>query len=275
MVSRSSLEDVLCLLDARTGSFGEVRLARPNLLRICAYEPGQIAWSELTAMRILLVADLLARVGGLRGMQVFTAIVRAGPSGGHPTALELGAEALGIHPPATYLNSDDGRPSLDGLIDVHVIGQGSSLDPGLGGILLAVAPAAGVKGDGGAAVPEGDLPAGQSHDPLAVRLALMSFPYHQPAELTADLLASARETLRRWRHRVAEWAESPSMPVPDHIMAKAGDAFDGLDTASALKLLQGLMTEDSGPLGARFEAFLLADRVLGLELAREIGQPRG
>jgi hypothetical protein len=30
----------------------------------------------------------------------------------------------------------------------------------------------------------------------------------------------------------------------------------------------------SVPTGAKFETFLYADRILGLELAREIGQPR-
>jgi hypothetical protein len=29
------------------------------------------------------------------------------------------------------------------------------------------------------------------------------------------------------------------------------------------------------PPGAGFEAFVYADRVLGLELARQVGQPRG
>jgi hypothetical protein len=47
-------------------------------------------------------------------------------------------------------------------------------------------------GDPGGAT--GDLLAGQGHDPLAVRLALMSFPTHQPADLTDSVPAGARFT---------------------------------------------------------------------------------
>lgn len=104
----------------------------------------------------------------------------------------------------------------------------------------------------------------------------MGFPYHQPADLTVPVLASAAGTLRGWRHRVAEWAESPSRPIPPHIVAAIRGTFSRLDTASALALLHGVANEADPalPPGARFEAFVYADRVLGLELARQVGQPQ-
>jgi hypothetical protein len=40
-------------------------------------------------------------------------------------------------------------------------------------------------------------------------------------------------------------------------------------------LLHDLETEESVPGGARFEARVYADRVLGMELAREVTQLRG
>ena len=101
----------------------------------------------------------------------------------------------------------------------------------------------------------------------------MSFSYYQPADLTVDVLTSAGGTLGRWRRRVAEWAESPSRPMPARIAEMAGAAFDDLDTVSALALLRGLAIDETVPAGAKFETFAFADRVLGLDLAREIGQP--
>jgi hypothetical protein len=57
------------------------------------------------------------------------------------------------------------------------------------------------------------------HDPMAVRLALMSFPRYQIAELTAGVLASAVERLGQWRRSVAGWAEYPSHAIPERIAA--------------------------------------------------------
>jgi hypothetical protein len=51
-------------------------------------------------------------------------------------------------------------------------------------------------------------------------------------------------------------------------------AFDDLDTVHALALLRDLYLGAAAPAGAKFETFLYADRVLGLDLPSEIGQPR-
>jgi hypothetical protein len=102
----------------------------------------------------------------------------------------------------------------------------------------------------------------------------MSFPYHQPAGLAADQLAEAGGTVALWRRQVAEWAELPSRPIPARTAETVHAAFDNLDTARALALLRGLALDPSVPAGAKFETFLYADRILGLDLAGEIGQPR-
>jgi len=52
----------------------------------------------------------------------------------------------------------------------------------------------------------------------------------------------------------------------------AGSAFGSLDTVSVLALLRGLLPDASVPAGAKFETFVYADRILGLDLAREIGR---
>ncbi|HEY6309382.1 MAG TPA: hypothetical protein VIY52_01035 [Streptosporangiaceae bacterium] len=182
---------MLRLLDARTGSYAEVRPTRPGLLRVCAHVPGVAEESDITGLRVLLLADLLARAAELRNLQVLT-----------------------------VLASDE-------------------------------------------------------HDPLAVRLALMSLPSHEPADLTDSAVVNARETVSLWRRRVAEWAELPSRPVPAHTAQTFRAAFDDLDTVSALALLRRLELDDGVSAGPKFEAFLYADRILGLGLPREIGRPRG
>jgi hypothetical protein len=41
---------------------------------------------------------------------------------------------------------------------------------------------------------------------------------------------------------------------------------------SALALLRSLASDEDVPAGARFETFVYADRVLGLDLPRDIGR---
>lgn len=261
------------ILDARTGSYAEVRPFRPGFLRVCAHGPRAGAGFDISALRVLLVADLLTRTAELRGLQVLAVLALAGQSPAQTAALERDAEALGIHPPAARISSDEAQAPLGGPFDVHVVSQAASFEGGQGGVFVSIGIARSCRAGIGNAAAEADLLAESGHDPLAVRLALMSFPAHRPADLTADVLAGARETLDDWRHRVAEWAESPSKPIPARIAELAGAAFGDLNTASALALLRGLAAESGVPAGAKFETFVFADRILGLDLPREIGQP--
>ncbi len=110
-------------------------------------------------------------------------------------------------------------------------------------------------------------------DPLAVRLALLEHRYRQQMNLTWDTLAAADRTLRRWRERVAEWANSPSRPVCAQFTADIADAFDDdLDTPAALRALRGLEKDGEIPPGSKFETFAHADALLGLDLARDVGR---
>jgi cysteinyl-tRNA synthetase len=113
---------------------------------------------------------------------------------------------------------------------------------------------------------------GNRGDLLALRLALLSCPYRQPVTLTQAALADAAASASRWRHRVAEWASQPSRPVPAEAATAIRDAFDDdLNTVAALRLLHNMESRPDIPAGAKFETFLFVDRVLGLELPREIG----
>lgn len=233
---------------------------------MCADVPEAAGGSDLAGLRVLLVADLLARTAELRDWQVLTAL--AGKDSAQLEALERAADALNVHPPAVRAGPGEARASLGGPIDVHLVGDDADVDRDQSGLVArvgAVRPReAGLLGE----------PAAEP-DPLAIRLAMLSFPYHRPADLTEDVLAQARQTLAHWRRRVAEWAQLPSRPMPAPVADRLRAAFDDLNTVTALALLQSLEPDDDVPTGARFETFVYADRILGLDLPRDIGRTGG
>jgi len=118
----------------------------------------------------------------------------------------------------------------------------------------------------------GDL-AGRGLDPLALRLAFAEYPYRQEIDLTWTALETADATVRRWRQRVAEWANSPSRPMCAHYVADFLGAFDDdLNTPAALRVLRALEEDSEIPPGSKFETFAYADQLLALDLARDIGR---
>jgi hypothetical protein len=269
---RINLGTMLRLLDARAGSYVEVRPACRGLLRVCAHVPGTAGETDITWLRVLLAADLLARTAELDGLQVLTVLAFAGQASAQAAAFERAADALGIHPPAARASVPESHTSAGGPIDVHLDAQGAGADSGRPGLVARVGAARlSWADDHGEAAMAGVL-AGHGSDPLAARLALVSVPYYQPADLTEDMLADARETIAHWRSRVAEWAESPSRPIPARIADTIRATFNDLDTVAAIALLRDLAADDGVPAGARFETFVYADRVLGLDLPRDIGR---
>ena len=114
----------------------------------------------------------------------------------------------------------------------------------------------------------------RGYDPLALRLAFLSSRYRQQANLSWEAIAAAASTLSRWRALVADWAEQPSAAIDRAAHDELLGAFDDdLDSPRALQVLRRL--EKSGASdGAKFETFAWADRLLGLDLARLVGQPR-
>jgi cysteinyl-tRNA synthetase len=110
-------------------------------------------------------------------------------------------------------------------------------------------------------------------EPLAVRLALLTHPHGEAVRITAADLASAQDRLTRWRTLVADLAWSPSQPAADEVVgpALAGLATD-LDATAALQALTDLEKRSVFGDGSRFESYLLIDRILALELGRDIGR---
>ena len=242
------------------------------MLRACVQAPRAVAGSDITAQRLVLVADLLARAAELSGLQVLTALDITGLSPAQAAAIASDADALDVHPPGARVSCLDAPSSLGGPVDVHVVSQNAGVDPGQAGLVLSVGAAQLDGADSRSGAAAGGLLTGHQYDPLAARLALMSVPNERPAVLTGGGLSHADETLADWRQQVARWAESPSRPMPTPIAEAAGAAFSDLDTVSALAMLRGLAADASVPAGAKFETFAYADRILGLDLARDIGR---
>ena len=110
-------------------------------------------------------------------------------------------------------------------------------------------------------------------DPLALRLAFLQHRYRQQMNLTWQVIEGAAKTLDRWRGKVAQWADSPSAPLPAEYREDFLAALDAdLDTPRALSVLRTLEKDPQIPDGAKFEFFAWADRFLGLDLARTVGQ---
>jgi hypothetical protein len=264
-----SLEGVLRLLDARVGSDADVTSLRPGMLQVCAHGPRASRRFDITDLRVLVVADVLLRsaemLGGLQVLILLAADV--GP--GQVEALVKAAGMISVHPPAAYVSPPGAETPFGGPADVHVARDDVSV--GGTGLLVGVGPVRAGREDllagvGVAAPPE--------DDPLAVRLAMLSRAHQRPVDLTPAVLADAQETLRRWRRRVSEWAETPSRPMHPGAARAVSALEDDLGTSALLAELYDLENQASVPAGAKFETFAYFDRILGLDLVRDIGRPR-
>jgi hypothetical protein len=262
---------VLRFHDDRIDRYVELA-ARPSIpLRMCVHGPSAGERYGLANVRVLLVADVLTRIAELRGLQVIAVLVTASLP---PGTLEQNASALGIHPPAVCASSEEAEALLGGPADVYVAGTTARLGDRGNAVFIHIGPVddltcqeeSGLWADPGAS-------GGDRGDLLALRLALLDRSHRQPVELTQAALADAGEALSRWRHKVAEWAGEPSRPIPAETARRIAAAFeDDLNTAAVLALLCGVESNDRVPAGAKFETFAYADRVLGLELVRDIGR---
>jgi len=255
------------VVDDRPGSDAAVTVARPGPLRVYAHVPASADAADLTGLRVLLITDVLQRAAELGGLQVLTTRVLAGRPASQ-AGVERAADALGAHPPLMPA-MDPSRGWPGGPHDVHVTRAGAVEEDDSTGILVRVADARLAEEGRLRDAADGTL---AGHDPIAVRLALMSVPRHHLAELTSAGLADAQRTVTEWRRSVADWAQSPSRRIPEPIEIEIRAAFDALDTVTVLSLLTRLAADEAMPPGARFEAFAYADRVLGLDLPRDIGR---
>ncbi|WP_181412169.1 hypothetical protein [Streptomyces griseorubiginosus] len=237
---------MLRIIDARTGELVDAVPARRGLTRVEAHVPGH----DGTGLRVLLVADVLLRALELGGTPVWALLT----ADRDRAELHAGAADLGVRP---FEDVADVGPAWGESQVIHVMGEGGATPDG---VRVAVAPVEAVSDVAGA-------------DPSVLRLALLTPPRNTPVRLDESALGRAQETLVRWRRAVAAWARQPSRPVPDEVRGRLRTAWeDDLDVPEVLRVLTWV-EESELPEGARFETYAYADRLLGLELTRDLGCP--
>ncbi|WP_406511226.1 hypothetical protein OG851_01340 [Streptomyces sp. NBC_00161] len=269
---------MLRIADTRTGRLVEIPSAHRHLLRICVHLPVVDSGIGAVHLRAPLVGDVLARAVELHGLQSLTALTTPDLPPEQAEALDRAIAALGIHPPAT-VGAHLPAEAPCAAADVHVLAHGSAMQDAVGGVRIDVGQVSAAPPDGGvpdrahllayglldAFVPEGT-------DPLAVRMLLLGHAHRMPVTVTSAALAEARRALRHWRQQVADWAQQPSRPVPGDVLRQGHAALaDDLGVPAVLDMLARVAERAEVPAGAKFETFALLDRVLGLDLAREVG----
>jgi hypothetical protein len=249
---------VLTLYDADTRELETIRPGHRGELRVLAVAPalGDPDDPDVGLLRAWLLPDQLRRTAE-RGHLVPTVceVTAPGEAGTGPLAAGVRA-ALNIHPPARIAPAGEpvarsaefaggGPPAFD-------VGTGQAgWLAGLDIVRYHAVPAGTVTAGPGGPQRWSEV-AARGIDPLAVRLAFLGRRYRDEVELTWDGLAAADQALTAWRIAVA--------------------FEDDLDTAAALAGLRALADDGEVSPGARFETFAAADRLLGLDLARDIGR---
>jgi hypothetical protein len=269
---------VLRLYHHESGQAVPVRRARPGELLTYTLGPAEDAQAQPRDLRCYLLSDLIRRVAERHRLQVTAwhnvpggreGTTQGANRGGH--SLRAACGALNIYPAEYCAHSPDPLdvgigPAPGGIPAGHWVSPADVLfsddEPAAPGH-AAVHPAA---------VSVAHLVA-RGIDPLALRLAFLQGHYRQPVAITWDTLAVADESLRLWRKQVADWARSPSKPMnAAHVARIAAALDDDLGTPAALGTLQALADDAAIAPGAKFETFAYLDRLLGLDLACEVGR---
>ena len=254
---------MLRIADTRTGHLVEIPPGHRHLLRICVHLPviGTATDTPIGAadLRAPLVGDVLARAAELHGLQAVMVLTAPDLPYERARALDRAMGALGIHPPAA-VDTHDATGSRGAPADVHLFAHGTDSDAADGARIDVGGVGPGPADDVG------------SEDPLAVRMLLLGHAHSVPVTVTPAGLTEAGRALRRWRQQVADWAQEPSRPIPADLRRQAYAALDdNLGVPAVLDLLAVLERDPDIPAGAKFETFAHLDRVLGLDLAREVG----
>ncbi|HEY0717219.1 MAG TPA: hypothetical protein VGD68_06345 [Streptosporangiaceae bacterium] len=272
---------MLRLYDPATGEVAAIRTGHRRELRVLAVAPvaADPADPDLALLRTWVLPDQLRRTAERRSLipSVCEVLAPDGP-GGEPLPAAA-REALNIHPSARIIPAGELLAPTAGLTG----GANPAFDIGTGDtgwlagrdvVYSFAAPTGNVT-----AGPDGHGPRRLSEltargtDPLAARLGFMHQRYRDSAELSWDQLATWDKILTGWRIAVAQWANSPSaaMSAP-HAEAITAAFEDDLDTPAAVAQLRLLADDTDVAAGAKFETFAAADRLLGLDLARDVGR---
>lgn len=227
--------------------------------------------SPLTAARLLLVADVVARVHTVLHHQPVSCVA----------VTQAERPALPIHP-------DVGRPSA--LQRAATVEGAADLLGGEPDIIIVPTPMPAVEQTPCRSrrlqtihvAPVIPTPSAASavrtddeHERCATRLMLLHFPPGSPAHITLPRRRRADETLDRWRLKVAMWEEMPVAPPDAGVLTALVDALEaGLNTQRTLVMLHRLEADLRVPSGAKYAVFRSVDRILDLDLGHLVGKLR-
>ncbi|MGZ4190353.1 MAG: cysteine--tRNA ligase [Actinomycetota bacterium] len=119
-----------------------------------------------------------------------------------------------------------------------------------------------------------DLTARGHTEPLAARLLFLQSRYRAQMNFTLDALTAAERGLGRWRRLIANWSgEQPAGAGTEEYEKRFVEAVnDDLDTPSALALVSEVLSDERLARADRAVLLLRWDRVLGLDLGRDVGK---
>jgi hypothetical protein len=254
---------MLVLRDPFTGDPVRLQASRGAMLTLGCALPADTA--TVTLVRVLLVGDVVRRIlEDLHDVQVMSAVLSDDPK-----ILErIGPHMSTVRPPIGVFDSAAAaRTALGRHPDILIAPPHSAEDHPLYRIpaattVVRVAPVHWVA-PGLHCEP----------DPATVRYAFTQAPYEYELVLTNAMLDHSAAQLDRWRHRMSDWSRSVSRPIPPWWRTHMIAALDNdLDLAAAAERMNRL--EDSATVepGAKFEAFAFLDRILAVDLARDLGR---
>jgi hypothetical protein len=249
---------MLTFRDPFSGANMPIAVAGGDMIGIAFVLPADAG--PFTNARVLVVGDLIRRVfEDVGSAQVLAAVIasdRAAADAAWRPGLMV-RPVIGVFTTSAGAEVGLGKP-----LDLMITVAGSGDEPTMRLPAVHVAPVH-------AALPY------PGADPATVRFAVACTPHAQQLKVTSSLLAHSQATLERWRGRVDEWSHHPSRPIPPAWRAAAIAALDdNLDVTRVVEMMSELEGAEGVEPGAKFEAFAYLDRVLAVDLSRDLGRTR-
>lgn len=247
---------MLTVRDASSGTQIQIAVAGGDMIGVGLVIPPTAG--PFTCARVLVVGDLLRRViEDIHSAQVLAAVI----SDDYPAAEKLWRSDLMVRPVVGMFTTEaEAEAGLGKPLDLMITVAGPDDAPAPRPPAIRVAPV------------RTEVPY-PGAEPATARFALANVDHKHQLNMTGSLLARSQAVLDRWRDRVAEWSRHPSRPIPATWRTAVVAAFDhGLDVARVVAMMSELEEADDVEPGAKFEAFTYVDRVLAVDLMRNLGR---
>jgi len=249
---------MLTFRDALSNSVRPIPVAAGDMIAVGFMLPADL--EAFTCARVLVVGDLVRRVlEDIHSVQVLAAVI----TDDRAAADSVRRWGLMVRPViGAFTTSASAAVGLAKPLDLIIAVAATQDDVALSVPALRVAPVH-------ATVSYPAL------DPATARFALAGAPYAQQLGVTNSLLVHSHALLERWRDRLDLWSRHPSRPVPPDWRSGVIAALDNdLDVTQVVAMMAELEGAERVEPGTKFEAFSWVDRVLAVDLARNLGRIR-